>query len=130
MVSVILTSGSVQKGFIPNSQIPKDLNPRSLQLGKEVKVRFLTFQPGKLTLSMLDKDGRGQKREETNWNHQDSRKPGKLVNLKVFQEVAPGKWLLGRVAHAAQVGYFVTLEADGLQTDALLRHANTAGSLS
>ena len=128
MVSVILTSGT-EKGFIPNSQIPKDLNPRSLHLGEEIKVRFLTFQPGKLTLSMLDKDGR-LKREETNWNHQDSRKPGKLVNLKVFQQVAPGKWLLGRVAHAAQVGYFVTLEADGLQTDALLRHANTVGSLS
>ena len=46
--------------------------------------------------------------------------------LKVFQEV-PGKWLLGRVAHEAQVGYFVTLEADGLQTDALLRRENTAG---
>ena len=119
MVSVFLkTSGLTEKGFIPNSQMPKDLNPRSLLQGEEVKVRFLTFQPGKLTLSML------QKQEAKRIF--DSRKRGTLVNLKVFQDV-PGKWLLGRVAHEAQVGYFVTLEADGLQTDALLRRENTAG---
>lgn len=74
-------------------------------------MKFLSFQPGKLTLSMLQ------------------REPLRPLRVDLTPFAAVREPLLGRVAHVAEAAIFVAVQVDGLQADAMLRHADAVGDL-
>ena len=115
VVAVVVKNGDYQTGFLPQSQMPSGLNHFELLVGQEVRVRLLSFQAGNITLSMLDESV----------SSMTSGPSGVSPTVSVFSKVPPTKWILGFVVHSATVGFFVTLQLDGVQVDALLRHVNT-----